>query len=59
LQQFLDFYRLVKKRVCGGYQLITFWLEGQIAFSIWYIHTIFNITFYVGIIEINQGKRPK
>jgi hypothetical protein len=23
LQQFLDFYRLVKKRVCGGYQLIS------------------------------------
>ena len=38
---------------------VTFWLEGQITFSILYIHTLFNITFYVGIIEINQGKRPK
>jgi hypothetical protein len=38
---------------------ITFRLEGQIAFSTLYIHTIFNTTFYVGIIKINQGKRPK
>ena len=39
--------------------MVRIWLEGQIAFSIWYIHTIFHITFYVGIIEINQGEWPK
>ena len=37
----------------------TFWLEGQTTFSILHIHTIFIIMFYLGIIEINQGKRPK
>jgi hypothetical protein len=37
----------------------TFRLEGQITFSTLYLHTLFNTTFYVGIIEINREKQPK